>query len=530
MERFEAVVAGAGPVGLSTALFLADRGVRVLVVDARDPFDRPPRAGTSMRTLELFRGIGLGPTLDRVGWEGPPPLRSIVKDSATGTVLHRSAPPPRYAERLDTCGPTDPRLVMTQYEVQRFTWEELRRRGGQVRFGTELTGFTADSEAVRVELADVGTGREHQVTGDYLIGTDGARSRVRELLGVDLPDRRVDGRLNTAFFRADLRKLLPESATHACFIRNEQIYCTLFAKGAAGDRWSSHLMDYPGKPAGLARLSPERTLSLLRAAIGDDTVPIDLIECNAWEAAAGIASALRRGRVFLAGDAAHVQSSAGGLGMNTGIQDGHNLAWKLAAVLRGQADEALLDSYEPERRAAAEASLALSRRLLRGYQAHQDPEQLYAQAAADYLRGMMFYRYDSRAVLTDDAEPPDVLDDRAAPGHRLPHRWLTDGGRRLSTLDLLGPQWTLMTGDGGTGWLTVGTEELRVRRITAAMADGDRAAFARMAGTGPDGALLVRPDGFVAWRSHGLPADPDRAVRSALRTLLGYTADRARAS
>lgn len=521
--RFEVVVAGAGPVGLSTALFLAERGVRVLVVDKRDPLGGPPRASTTVRTWELFRAIGLGPALDRDGWDGPPPMRSMVKDSAVGTVLHRAAPPPEYARRLDSCSPVDSRRAMTQYELQRIALTELRRRGGQVRFGAELAEFTVDAEAVRARVTDTGTGREHQVVASYLVGADGARSRVRELLGVDVPDRRIDATLNTAFFRADLRSLLPESATHACFIRNEHVYCTLFAKGAAGDRWSSHIMDYPGKPAGLVRLPPERILRLLHAAIGDNTVPIDLIECNAWEAAIGIASAFRRDRVFLVGDAAHVQSSAGGLGMNTGIQDGHNLAWKLAAVLRGQAGAALLDSYEPERRAAAEASLALSRRLLHGYQAQQDTEQLYAQAAADYLRGMMFYRYDSRAVLTDDAGATDVLGNQAIPGCRLPHRWLTDGDRALSTLDLAGARWTLLTGPDGAGWPTTSTNGPRVRQITAAMTGGDPAAFAELAGTEPDGALLVRPDGFIAWRSRRLPADPDGTLRSVVHTLLGHT-------
>lgn len=525
VERYEVVVVGAGPVGLSTALFLADRGVRVLVVDKGDPLSGPPRANTSMRTLELFRAHGLGPVLDRVGWDGPPPLQSIFKDSAVGAVQHRAGMPERYADRLATCSPVGIRRMMTQYEVQRMALEELRRRGGQIRFGVEFVGLTADVEDVRAQVVDADTGHEHQVVSSYLVGADGAHSRVRNLLGIDMPDRQVAARLNTAFFRADLRRLLPESATDFCFVRNEQVYCTLLAKSAAGDRWSSHIMDYPGKPAELAQLSPEQTLSLLRAAIGDDTLPIDLIECNAWEAAFGIASELRHGRVFLAGDAAHVQSSAGGLGMNTGIQDGHNLAWKLASVLHGRASETLLDSYEPERRAAAKASLAVSHDMHRGGRAQQDINQLYTQLAADYLRGMMFYRYDSGAVLTDVAAEVDVLGDQAVPGCRLPHRWLTNGGRRLSTLDIVGAQWTLLAGPNGAGWLKAGTDglDLQVRQITADMVGGDSAVFTEMAGTEADGALLVRPDGFVAWRSRSLPVDPNDAVRFAVGTVLGYT-------
>lgn len=525
MERYEVIVVGAGPVGLSTALFLADRGIRVLVVDKRDPLDGPPRAGTSVRTLELFRSIGLGPELDRAGWDGPPPLRSIIKTSAVGAVRHRAAPPARYADRLDACSPVGIRRVMTQRELQRIALDELRRRGGQVRFDAELLDFIADAKAVHTRMVDTGSGREYRIAGDYLVGADGAHSRVRSLLGIDMPDRKVAARLNTAFFRADLGRLLPESTTHACFIRNERVYCTLFAKGSAGDRWSSHIMDYPGKPAELTPLSPEHTLRLLHAAIGDDTVPIDLIECNAWEAAIGIASAFRRGRVFLAGDAAHVQSSAGGLGMNTGVQDGHNLAWKLAAVLRRRAGQRLLDSYEPERRAAAEASLALSYGMHRGYQGQQDTNRLYARLAAEYLRGMMFYRYDSGAVLSDDAGGADVLDGEAVPGCRLSHRWLSNGDARQSTLDLVGGRWTLLAGPSGAGWLTANTDglDLQVRQITTDLADGDPAAFTELAGTEPDGALLIRPDGFVAWRSTGLPSEPGKVIHSTMGTLLGCT-------
>ncbi|OEV12831.1 FAD-dependent oxidoreductase [Streptomyces nanshensis] len=524
VEQYEVVVVGAGPVGLSTALFLADRGVRVLVLDKRDPLSSPPRAGTSVRTLELFRTVGLGADLEEACWDGPAPLQSVIKDSAIGAVRHRAAPPEQYAERLASCSPIGIRRTMTQDALQRLALEQLRLRGGHVRFGVQFEDADAGADVVRSRLSEAGTGRERRVVSRYLIGADGAHSRVRSLSGIGMPDREVAARLHTAFFRADLRGLLPESATHSCFIRNEHIYCTLFAKTAAGDRWSSHIMDYPGKPTELEPLAPEQTLRFLHAAIGDGTVPIDLIECNPWEAALGIASSFRRGRIFLAGDAAHVQSSAGGLGMNTGIQDGHNLAWKLAAVLHGGAGEALLDTYEPERRAAAEASLALSYGMHRGYQTQQDTNELYARLADDYLRGMLLYRYESGAVLGGDDPLPGVLDDHAVPGCRLPHRWLDDGDRRRSTLDLVGPDWTLLVGPSGSGWFASGVEsdELRVRLCRPATAGDDAAAFAELAGTEPDGALLVRPDGFVAWRSARRPADPGGTVRSVLRALRGH--------
>ncbi|MBF6468277.1 FAD-dependent oxidoreductase [Nocardia beijingensis] len=522
-QRYEVVVVGAGPVGLSTALFLADRGVRVLVVDKRDPMNAPPRASTSVRTLELFRSIGLESALAEAGWDGPGPLRSVIKDSAVGAVQHTAVPPARYADWLERCSPLGIRRALTQYEIQRIALEALRRRGGDVRFDAELTGFDADASGVHLTMADSATGREEELACAYLVGADGARSRVRQLLGIDMPSRHVAARLNTAFFRADLGRLLPESTTHSCFIRNEHVYCTLFAKGANGDRWSSHIMDYPGKPAGLTKLSSEQTIRLLHAAVGDDSVPIELIECNAWEAAIGMASAFGKGRVFLAGDAAHTQSSAGGLGMNTGIQDGHNLAWKLAAVLRGHAGEALLDSYESERRAAAEASLALSERMHHGYQAHQDTSQLYTQLAADYLRGMMCYQYSSGAIVGDDQPGADVLTEYAVPGRRLPHRWLTVGDRQLSTLDLVGAGWTLLTGPRGDAWHAMGIAGLQVRKVTAEHTGSDPDVFTDMAGIDPDGALLVRPDHFIAWRSPAVSSSSEQTLRQVTATLLGLS-------
>jgi 2-polyprenyl-6-methoxyphenol hydroxylase-like FAD-dependent oxidoreductase len=437
------LVVGAGPVGLSTAMFLAHWGVRSLVIDKRDPTTAPPRAGASLRTLELFRSIGLGPVLDEVGWLGAPPMCSVFKDSAFGATHHHSGLPPSYAERLDTCSPVDARLQLTQVEVQRMALDYL---DGGVRFGVGLLGFDADDTGVRARTT------AGEITAQYLVGADGANSGVRDALGITMPDRTVVARLNTAFFRADLGDVVTEWGTHACFVRNENVFATLFSKNGR-DQWSSHVMDYPGKPDGLTELSPDRTVELLRAAIGRP-VPIELHAVNAWEAALGIASAFRRGRVFLAGDAAHVQSSAGGLGMNTGIQDGHNLAWKLAAAVNGDTD--LLDTYEPERRAAAEASLRLSRRMHEGYQTQvADPDRMYEEIAVDYLRGMMFHGQ------------PDVLTDEVRPGCRFPHRWVAPG---VSTLDLLGTRWTRLTGD---------EEWLRVTQLSV------------------EGPVSVRPDGFV---------------------------------
>ncbi|WP_067821818.1 FAD-dependent monooxygenase [Actinomadura kijaniata] len=490
------LVVGGGPVGLSTGLFLAHWGVRPLVVEKRDSISAVPRANTSLRTLEVFRSIGLGAALEEAGWEGGPPMRILFRDRGLGVTLHQAELPDRYSRILETCSPVDPRLTLTHDRIQRLTSAELRRRGGEIRFGARMVDLTPEADHVRVRIADTATGEEWEVTADYVIGADGANSDVRERLGITMPDREVLTRLNTAFFRADLGPVLREWGTHMCFARNERVYATLMSKNGR-DQWSSHILDYPGKPDHLADLTEDRTIALLRAAIGDETIPIELHAVNAWEAALGTASSFRRGRVFLAGDAAHVQSSAGGLGMNTGIQDGHNLAWKIAAVLRGRFTPALLDTYEPERRAAVRASHALSRGMHQGYQSPEgDPSTLYDEIAVDYLRGMMFYAYPPH----DDTEP-DITADAIRPGHRFPHRWARSTGTgEISTLDLAAARWTLFTEPDDHRWRTTAASlgiDLHVHPLNDV-----------------NDAALVRPDGFVAW--HGTT---EESLRHALHGL-----------
>ncbi|OKI01359.1 FAD-binding monooxygenase [Streptomyces sp. CB02923] len=555
------LVAGGGPVGLTTAMFLAQRGVPALVVDKRDPFGGPPRAMSSLRTLELLRTAGLRDAVERTGWYGPEPFQAVFKDTALGGERQHVAPPARYVRWLENCSPVDSRLMLNHLQVQRLAYGELLRCGGDMRSGVALTGLEQGADGVRVRLADAGTGEEYGITADYVIGADGAHSTVRRLLGITVPDREVVARLHTAFYRADIPAGTAGLHETLCFVRNADVFATVISANGR-DQWVSHLMDYPGRPDdtdGIAPLPADRALALLRAAIGDPALPVDLVAVNAWEAAVGAASAFRSGRVFLAGDSAHVQSSAGGLGMNTGVQDGHNLAWKLAAVLRGQATQRLLDTYEPERRAAVRASLALSRTMHQGYRSlgDGDPNELYELAIREYIHAMMRYAYPAGAVIPpgdtsapvvpgdpgdlsapdihgDPGDPggqgdpsrtgpaaPDVLSDRVHPGHRLPHHLLeTPGNGRTSTLDLAGADWTLFAGPLGTPWLSAATEAAAALGIVL---DAHRVPDGALPGLAPDGAVLVRPDHFVAWRADRLAADPVTAVQRTLAALLGQT-------
>ncbi len=531
----------AGPVGLATAFFLARHGVRPLVVERRGGTGQRPRANTSPRTIELFRAAGLGAALDQVGWVPEDPYGMVFKDRGVGPVLVRRRQPPRIGRRLRTCPPS-PRLMVTSDQLERLLEAEVRARGGEVRFDAELVDFDVDDTGVRATVVSAATGERREITADYLVGADGARSGVRTRLGITMPDLEVVGTVDTAIYRADIDGL-PDPEARFCFVRNDEVYAAIGSMNGK-DLWGTHIMDYPGKTEEPLRLSRERIVRLLRAAIGDPTVDVEVLAATPWEARLGVASRFRRGRVFLAGDAAHVQTSAGGLGMNTGIQDGHNLAWKLAAVLHGQAAPSLLDTYEAERRSAATLSVDCSRGASHhvgiGSSGDGAPEVLreeheYADRA--HLRAMMFYRYRSDAVIAGDQpdEDLDVLRDDARPGYRLPHHWLVRGGDRVSTVDVAGSGWLLLAGPRGDAWVSAAASldvEVRAHRVVPldSGTDGDGAALGDVDGTfrdvadiGPDGAVLVRPDGFVCWRATTLGTDPEATLRDAMNHILGRT-------
>ncbi len=230
-----------------------------------------------------------------------------------------------------------------------------------------------------------------------------------------------------------------------------------------------------------------------------------IVAVGDWELAAAVAERFRMGRVFLVGDAAHRMTPGGAMGMNTAVQDAHNLAWKLAAVLRGWARPALLDSYEAERQSVAERNVALS------WEIWNDRSK-----AGRTLGAVLGFSYQSDAVVSDGTEPPAVADPvtdfvpSARPGSRAPHYWLDIDGRRLSTIDLFDGAFVLLS--PASGWCA-GAEEaasrLRVPLVSRVINDDE---WARLYGVNEGGAVLVRPDGHVAWRENGPPEAGDKML------------------
>jgi putative polyketide hydroxylase len=402
----------------------------------------------------------------------------------------------------------------------------LRRRatelGAELRFRTELTSFTQDPEGVTAELTDPVSGESRTVRARYLIAADGSRSPIRQRLGIGVQGPGEFATTCSLLFEADLTEAARGRPIGVCYLDRPSPSTILFAHD--GDRSWIFATAMPPDTT-LAELTDERCVELVRAAIGQPDLPVTIRPqlpaggakvLNFW-IGAQVAQAYRQDRVFLAGDAAHLVPPTGGFGASTGIQDVHNLAWKLAAVLDGTAGPELLDSYQAERQPVAWMTLQGTMAMMQertGQEGGAEPAP-----GPDYGTLVFGYRYTPGAPV-----PPAELS--GEPGTRAPHLPLERAGDPVSTLDLYGGNPVLLIGPEGGEWRTAARSAvgalrvpLDVYRVGEDLVDPE-GRFPAAHGIGPAGALLVRPDGFVAWRSPGLPADPAAELRAALAGLL----------
>ncbi|CAL9499789.1 FAD-dependent monooxygenase [Streptomyces sp. enrichment culture] len=547
-ERTPVLVIGGGLTGLSVAAFLGWHGVPSVLVERHADISPHPKArAINPRSTELFRSIGMEQTVYA--------NRSPIADNTdlvhveTLAGRERVRMPRSTSEEISALSPADWALI-DQNRLEALLRDHVRAAGCDVRYHTELASFTADEDGVSVEVVDRGTQRRGAIRADYVIAADGGRSPVRELLGIAQTGPGTLSHLVSFFFTADLTEALRGRSIIACYVNNPSVVGT-FMPLDNDRRWVFNVSyDAQGgeKPE---QFTPDRCAELVRLGVGipDLPVKIDTTDPLPWEIAARVADRMRDGRVLLAGDAAHVMPPTGAFGASTGVQDAHNLAWKLALVLNGSAGPGLLDSYHVERHPIAR--LMMEQSMLRFRIREGEDYAAVAAAMLDELAMAFGYYYQRGAFVTAPAgtglpgEPP-VEDPRrpsAAPGHRAPHVALRRGTDEVSTLDLFSRSLTLLAGAEAHAWTraarTVAGElgvAVDVHRIApdGELTDPSGAWEARY-GIGPAGAVLVRPDGFVAWRSKGAAATgPEAELRSALRTVLalepvdGRTAEDAR--
>ncbi|HEX3787313.1 MAG TPA: FAD-dependent oxidoreductase [Pseudonocardiaceae bacterium] len=528
-ELTQVLVVGAGLAGLSTAMFLARRGVDVVVVERHASTSPHPRAsGQPPHTMELLRVAGIADEVRAASFGLDQGLVIRIAESVHGRVFTTIMQ--NYADFDTSALSPAPWGMATQDRVEPIMAARAELSGASIRFSTEVVGVEQDADGVSVRLLDRWSERLSTVRADYLVAADGHRSPIRERLGIARHGPGSLGSLVGVLFEAELTRPTDEGAAALYYLRNKH-FTGAFGRTAEENRYIFACDYHPERGESLADFTQQRLTELIRIALDEPDLAPHLLSVQSWEMAARVAEKFRVGRIFLAGDAAKVTPPTGGLGGNTAIGDGYDLGWKLAAVLHGEAGAGLLDSYQPERRPYAEQVVNLS---LHNAKARLNPELDLTglPEPLDMFELSFGYRVRSEAVLISDNDPAPAEDPHrpsGRPGFRAPHVRLLRDGVELSTIDLFGDGWVLLTAEAGGLWHEAArhtASRLGVPLVShglgADLADPDGLLTERY-GIDSSGASLVRPDGVIAWRCEREPADPAGALRTALSQLLCRT-------
>ncbi|HKG28153.1 MAG TPA: FAD-dependent monooxygenase [Thermomicrobiales bacterium] len=530
------LIVGGGLAGLSTALFLSWHGVQPLLIERHPELLIHPRArGFSQRTVELFRQVGLEPVIRAAGFAGGDDFRWVAVRAETLASEHVPVEEADEGEEMRTLSPA-PFAPIDQDKLEVILRGKAEELGADIRFSAELVSFDQDDTGLTAILKDRRTGSESTVRADYLVAADGWDSPVRERLGIGLDGPGPFFHVVTALVDADVRPALRGRRVNIAYLQQPRPGTILMAHDEAGQRWVFGTGFSPQYGESLADFPEERVIDLIREAAGLPDVAVSLrpqipgtdLKMLGFAIGAQVARQYRDGRVFLVGDAAHIVPPTGGLGANTGIQDAHNLAWKLAAAVKENAEPALLDTYHDERRPVG--LLTMEQALARWGSRVGEGAGEETVPLMDYAAVAFGYRYQSAAVIGAPADARSALpipELTGQPGTRAPHIWLERDGQRLSTIDLFGRGYVLLTGPDGGAWVdatrSVTDTGVKAYRIGG---DGDFAdsegRWAEAYGVTDSGAVLVRPDGFVAWRSSEIMEDPARALSAALLTVGGH--------
>jgi 2-polyprenyl-6-methoxyphenol hydroxylase-like FAD-dependent oxidoreductase len=539
----DVLIIGGSLVGLSTAMFLGIHGIRALAVERHASTAIHPRAGHfQLRTSEVLRSAGLEERVRRRSEEQYLPNGGInnVESLAGREIASYFA---NLNAGVEEFSPTI-RMFIDQDALEPILRERAHELGAQLRYRTQCTALAEDSDGVTATLRDLDQDSELTIRAQYVVAADGNRSPTRDQLGIAMRGHGLLSHSVTIYFHAgvDLGPLLAGRDQGVNYVTNP-VLRGFFRLDRTGNRGflvvnlvgdtarPEIIAAYPSAPwASVAETIDEaRALELVRAAIGVPEIPVTIEDIATWHAVADSAERYRQGRVFLAGDAAHTMPPNGGFGGNTGVQDAHNLAWKLAFVLRGTAGPGLLETYDDERRAIGELTVeqAYARYVTRvaPYLGTEGMQEL-----VDDMSMEIGYRYNSAAVALEAGQAPALHEHpreaAGRPGSRAPHVPVERAGTSISTLDLFGTAFVLLAGAEGEAWQHAARSAADARAVPleAYVVGGDLrdlgGGFAAAYGISPSGAVLVRPDGFVAWRANDATGAAEAAVGDVLDTVL----------
>ncbi|WP_425105070.1 FAD-dependent monooxygenase [Ancylobacter sp.] len=508
MQRTSVIIVGGSLVGLSASLFLAWRGVPHILVEKHRGSSPHPRAiGFTETSLEHFRAVGIAERIPQV-----PPHMRLRRAKVASLIGETLAEPPwtpgepgQKAAGLSPCTGAS----IAQDKLEPILRQATLELGADLRLGAQMVSFGQAHDHVRVRLRPLDGAPEYDIAADYLIAADGADSPIRESLRIT---RSGVGHLRTV--RSVLFRCQEADAVLASGIQQyeiEQPGFRAFLTTYGDSRWVLMFDD------DRERSEAELRVAVLRA-LGRE-MHVEIITTGRWEMAGRIADRYTQGRIFLAGDAAHqLPPTRGGFGANTGIDDVWNLAWKLQFVLHGASAPGLLETYDAERRPI-------------GWLRHQQtfsrpdyakwvglgfkPDPLFGDDAMEF--GQLVR---STAVIGEGCNLPAAASPTlwaGEPGTRAPHVWMEQNGARLSALDLFGKGFVLLSQD--PAWLSaIGNLPIKGYGVGRDIRFQEADAFETHFGIGVAGALLVRPDGIVAWRTR------DQANPETLRHAYAQTA------
>lgn len=548
------LIVGGGPIGLFSSILLSRLGIAHEIIERRKELHRAPQAHVvSSRSLELFRAAGLDAAALAAIATSAKDTRAIrYVNTLAGPELGRmdlaSAEMLARILAATPCPPTN----ISQHKLEPLLCEAASKAGAEVRFGEAWESMETDAEGVTSTIC-MPDGTLRWVRSRYLLACDGAGSRVRNALGIELIGPAEVQRFAMVDVAANLRAVVGDRPA-LLYWNLDPAEPGVFIAHDIDERWVCMMMLAPGERAP----SKDEARAAVASRIGCDA-DFEILGVDEWVMTAQVAERYQEGRVMLIGDAAHRFPPTGGLGMNTGLADAFNLAWKLAAVLDDRAHPALLESYDSERRAIAQANTDQSlanfaqtgkilaalglrpeddvlaqRRWIRSLP--DDPKRqarlnraIEADARHyDPLDLDLGTRYTSGAVIHDDSPEPSgpegVYVATTRPGARLPHAWLERDGERISTLDLVPrDRPLLLLGREGRAWetpvKTLGLDAVAVDGKTLVDPEG---LWATLREVDEDGALLIRPDHHIAFRAASTPEDPTSVLRHALEIGLHF--------
>lgn len=534
LQEIPILIVGAGSVGLSMGLALSRLGIKSLIVERNTEFMNHPKArGVNVRTMEIFRQWGI--IHEILKYELPKDARSITwlntlqEDEISRVTMDDSL--------VSQYSPAKASFV-AQDNVEKVLYDALLTYDkSDVLFSNELISFEEDHSGVIGKIYNHKTNEEEYIRAQYLIAADGAHSRVRKQLDIKMDGNDNLGTFCSVYCEFDILKWTKHRPSFGYFFANPKFQGKYLVTVDGVKKWIAVLA--MNKSENKEQYTDSYCKKQIHDLIGESDLPINIISTGFWTMAAQVASQYKIGRTFLVGDAAHRMPPAGGFGMNTGIQDAHNLAWKLAMVLNKSMDESLLDTYYEERGPVAQQNITWSLKNASRYgeiwaAIHANNHELLKLKLEEQSKNLNYigldigFKYNSNAVLRESSDKlnDEILVDtylpNTAPGARAPHVELTYNDRIISTLDLFENFFVFFVGKEGDLWTIAANEISKQMKfpviiyqihdstnfVVSKSNDGiinlvdHQNMWHKIYEITTTGAVLVRPDGHVAWRAN----------------------------